>query len=200
MVRILVAEDHTLFRDGIRALLSRTSDLRVVGEANDGMEALVQFRFLRPDLVLLDADFQEPNSTQVVRDLLKQDAGVGVVITSMKDDEYAIFTALRAGARGCLLKSHKPADMFTVFRDVSKGGAAFDRSIAERILQYFRHLERDCVPVTGSTAVYLSERECALLVAIASGSTPSQAAEQLGVQIATVRSDMVKILDKLKET
>jgi DNA-binding NarL/FixJ family response regulator len=200
MVRILVAEDHTLFRDGIRALLSSTDDLRMVGEANDGLEALMQFRFLRPDLVLLDADFQEPNSAQVVRDLLKQDARVGVVMTSMKEDEYSIFTALRAGARGCLLKSHKPADMFTVFREVSKGGAAFDRSIAERILQYFRHLERDCVPVTGSTAMHLTERECAVLDAIASGSTPSQAANQLGVETVTVRSDMAKILDKLKET
>lgn len=136
-LRILIAEDHPLFRKGMNSLLSSVTDFEVVGEASTGGEAVARAADLQPDVVLMDLQMPEVNGIEATRRILRESPGVRVLVVTLFEDDDSVFMALRAGARGYVLKDADEEEMVLSVRAVGKGEAIFSPPIAERVLAYF---------------------------------------------------------------
>ena len=175
-IRVLIADDHVLFRDGLRALLTSAEDTELVGEATSGDEAIAMAAALQPDLILMDIRMPGANGIDATRQIVRTSPHIGVLMITMFEDDASVFAAMRAGARGYLLKGANHAEMLRAIRAVGGGDAIFSPAIAGRLMEYFANIR----PATPPQAFpELTDRERAILDWIATGATNAEIAAAL---------------------
>lgn len=189
-MKILIADDHPVFRFGLKALLATEPDLEVVGEASTGAHAVTLAAELAPDVILMDINMPDLNGIEATRQIVRAHPNTGILILSMLDDD-TVFSAMRAGARGYLLKGSEGNTTVQAIRIVAGGGTIFSPGVAARILQGFAG--RKAVPFPE-----LTEREREILDLIAQGLTNQAIADRLFVSPKTVRNQVSEIYSKLQ--
>ncbi|WP_129675842.1 response regulator transcription factor [Candidatus Chloroploca sp. Khr17] len=193
MIRVLIADDHTLFREGVSAMLQATSDTELVGEAGTGADALAQALALRPDIVLMDIMMPELNGILATERLVAAQPGVGVIMLTMLEDDDSLFAAMCAGARGYILKGADKAEMLQTIRAVANGEARFGPAIAGRLMGLFRQQRA----ARERPFPNLSEREFEVLELVARGLSNGQIADRLLISGKTVSNHISNIFLKL---
>ena len=191
--RILLVDDHAEFREGLRGILAREDDIEVVGEAANGDEALHLAGRTDPDVVLMDLHMPGINGIEATRQLIAARPHVGVLVVTMFEDDESVFAAMRAGARGYLLKGARKTETLRAIRSVASGEAIFSPSIARRLMGYFSRPSRDAVPFPE-----LTPREREIVEMIAAGKTNDEIADVLALSLKTVRNYVTSILEKLQ--
>ena len=195
VIRILIADDHAIVREGLRAVLGSEPDMEVVGEAVTGKEVVKRAAEIEPDLILMDIQMPDLNGIEATRRILAANPGIGVVVLTMFADDDSVFSAMRAGARGYVLKGAPPAEILKVLRAVAEGEAHFGPEIARRLTNYF---SAPRPPSPEETFSELTSREREILDLIAQGHTNSRIARQLFVSPKTVRNHISHIFTKLQ--
>jgi two-component system, NarL family, response regulator LiaR len=192
-IRILIADDHAIVREGLRALLATEPDLELVAEATDGIQAVTKARALKPDVILLDLMMPRMDGVEAITEI-KKDWGEAriIVLTSFSDDEK-VFSAIRAGALGYLLKDSSPQDLLHAIHTVANGEGFLSPTIASKVMR-----EINQPPKLPPTKDPLTEREGEILQLVAQGLTNDQIAEKLVVSERTVRTHVSNILAKLQ--
>jgi len=194
-VRVLVVDDHPLFRDGVRTALAGEDDLEVVGEADDVASALAQVAQDPPDVVLMDLNLPDATGIEATRRLLADHPEVRVLVMTMSQDDDAVVAAMRAGARGYVVKGAGRRDLVDSVRTVAAGGAVFSPEVADRLAGYFTGL----AAVPGRAAFpQLTEREREVLELLARGLDNRGIARELFLSDKTVRNYVSTLLDKLE--
>jgi DNA-binding NarL/FixJ family response regulator len=194
-IRVLVADDHPLFRDGMHGLLDSVADTEVVGEAASGEEAVRLAASLQPDVILMDIKMPGMNGLQAMREILHTSPHIAVLVVSMLEDDDSIFAAMRAGARGYLPKGVNQAEVLRAIRAVANGEAIFGPGIAQRLLGFFSAARPAATP---RIFPELTERETEILALIAQGQTNEAIAERLVLSLKTVRNHVSNIFSKLQ--
>lgn len=194
-VRVLIADDHPVFRYGLRALLSAEPTTEVVGEATTGEEAIQFARTLLPDVILMDLNMSGINGIEATQRILAAQPTVAILVLTMFDDDDSVFAAMRAGARGYLLKGAEVEETVWAIHGVNEGEAIFSPTIARRLMHYF-----GAPRPTRPAQVFpeLTEREREILTLIAQGYTNPAIAEQLVISPKTVRNHVSNIFSKLQ--
>ena len=154
-IRVLIADDHTLFRDGLRALLASIPDIEVVGEASSGKDALARAVELQPDVILMDIQMPGVNGIEATRRIVRTSPNIGIIVVTMFEDDDYVFSAMRAGARGYFLKEASEEEVLTAIRAVARGEAIFGPAIARRLVYFFSKPSLTADPVFPE----LTERE-----------------------------------------
>ncbi len=194
-IRILIADDQQPFREGLRALFHSIPDVEVVGEAATGEEAVTLTEKLQPDVVLMDIKMPGMNGIDATGQILSASPHISIIVLTMFDDDDTVFAALRAGARGYLLKGALKAEMLRAIRAVSSGEAIFGPAIARRLIQYFADVS-PTVPMQAFPELTKRERE--ILALIAQHYTNPAIAERLSLSPKTVRNIASSIFNKLQ--
>jgi len=193
--RVVVADDHTLFRYGLKAMLANAEDFKVVGEAATGEEVVEKVAQTRPDIVLMDIQMPGINGIEATRRILERDPNIGVVVVTMFEDDDSVFAAMRAGARGYVLKGADAEEVLKVVGAVAEGEAHFGPEIARRLMGFFSAPK----PAAPSEAFpELTAREAELLDLIARGLNNAEIAKRLYVSPKTVRNHVSNIFLKLQ--
>jgi DNA-binding NarL/FixJ family response regulator len=195
-LRILIAEDHPLFRKGMISLLSSVPDFEVVGEARTGEEAIVRAADLQPDVILMDLQMPEVNGIEATRRILQESPSVRILVVTLFEDDESVFMALRAGARGYVLKDADEEEMVLSIRAVGRGEAIFSPTIATRMLAYFAASPREGAPAQAFPT--LTEREREILRLIAKGKPNPSIARELSLSTKTVGNYVSNIFTKLQ--
>ena len=195
IIKILVVDDHPLFRKGILSLLEEYSDLQVVGETTNGNAALTQTRELMPDLILMDVMMPECDGLQATRNIMQEIPDVKIVMLTVNDDDRSLFEAIKWGAYGYLLKNLEPEELVQMIRGVFRGEAPISPSLARRILGEFGNLARRDEKITVFDDLSAREREVLKLVAL--GKKNKEIAEDLIITEHTVKNHLRNILKKL---
>ena len=193
-IRVLIVDDHPVFRFGLRSMLMSMPEMEVVGEATSGEDAVAQAGSLQPDIILMDINMPGMNGIQATRRIHKSNPQIGILMVTMIDDD-SVFQAMQAGARGYLLKGADPDETMRAIRSVASGEAIFSPKVAERLINYFGQKK-----ATASPEVFpeLTEREREILTLIAQGLTNSAIAERLVLSPKTVRNHVSNIFAKLQ--
>jgi DNA-binding NarL/FixJ family response regulator len=191
-LRLLLVDDHALFREGLIALLSYQEDFTVVGEAEDAEAALIHARALAPDIVLMDIELPGEDGVLATRWLTTEMPSVTVVMLTVHDDSQTLFEAIKAGAQGYLVKNVRSRELLEQLRGLARGEAAISRRIATRILEEIRGEEAPLGPEETLTA-----RELEVLELVASRLANAEIATRLGISGHTVKNHMKSILAKL---
>jgi len=194
-LRILLVDDHPLVRNGLRALLASIPELTVVGEAASGEEAVVRAAELLPDIILMDLHMPGVNGVEATRRILQAQPHMGILVLTMLEDDASVFAAMRAGARGYLLKGADQTEVLRAIGVVAHGEAIFSPPIAQRLMQYFANMQPILPP---SAFPDLSEREREILGLIARGKTNAEIAEALVISPKTVSNHVSNIFSKLQ--
>jgi DNA-binding NarL/FixJ family response regulator len=192
--RVLVAEDHPVYRDGLRAMLAAAEGVELIGEAHDGDEAVRLAAELRPSVVLMDIQLPGRNGVEATRAICSSTPGTAVLVLTMFDDDESVFGAMQAGARGYLLKDAQSADLIGAIHTVAQGGAVFGPGVARRISAFFA--AGDLGP-RARPFPELTERERQVLDRMARGEGNPIIADRLGLSLKTVRNYASTIFDKL---
>jgi DNA-binding NarL/FixJ family response regulator len=194
-LRVLLADDHPVFRHGLRTLLDATPDLEVVGEARSGGEAVELTTSLRPDVVLMDLKMPDQSGIEATRRIVQGQAHTRVLVVTMFEDDASVFAAMRVGARGYVLKDAERDDLLRAIRAVGRGEAIFSPTIATRVLEFFstagRSAPREAFPM-------LTEREREVLVLLAQNRSNAEIASAAGLTPKTVSNYVSSILTKLQ--
>jgi DNA-binding NarL/FixJ family response regulator len=194
-MRILIADDHSLFRDGLRSLLE-SHDMEVVGEARDGREAIALAWELKPDVVLMDLLMPEMDGLEATKRLVAELPDIKVLILTAADDDEKLFEAIRAGAKGYLLKDLQSSEFFDLLEGVSRGEPALTPAVARKLLDEFARPAEE--KKRSRDPLALTDRERDVLELMVKGSTSNRdLARRLQVSENTVKFHMRNILDKL---
>jgi DNA-binding NarL/FixJ family response regulator len=194
-VRILIVDDHQIFRDGLKLLLESTAGNSVVGEAETGAEAVRVAGELKPDVILMDLQMPEIDGIQATRQILQRLPEAKILILTMFDDDQSVFAAMRAGALGYILKGVKRDKMLRAVEAVASGEAIFSADIATRMIEFFTQLHS---PASPAAFPELTEREREILSYLARSYKNSEIAEALVISPKTVRNHVSSILSKLQ--
>lgn len=194
-LRVLIADDHPLFRKGMRALLTATPGAEVVGEATTGQEAIELAAALQPDVILMDLQMPGINGIEATRQILHTSPNIRILVVTLFEDDASIFTALRAGARGYILKDAQEEEMLRAIRAVGSGEAIFSPAIATRLMDFFA-APQPAVPK--EIFPTLTEREREILQMIARGRTNNDIAKELALSSKTVGNYVSNIFSKLQ--
>ncbi len=198
-LRILIADDHPLFRSGLRALLNAVPDMAISGEATSGEKAIALVGQVQPDVVVMDLQMPGVTGIEATRRILEESPQVGVLVVTMFEDDYSVFAAMRAGARGYVLKDTDEDEMLRAIRAVGNGEAIFSPTIARRVIDYFANpLHEDARTVPPRAFPALTDREREILDLIARGSNNSEIADRLVLSPKTVRNHISNIFSKLQ--
>ena len=193
-IRILIADDHPVYRFGLRSLLTSISDMEVVGEAETGEDAIQQAVQLVPDIILMDINMPGVNGIEATRRILEKQPETSILIITMFDDE-TVFHAMQAGALGYILKGADPEETERAIRAVASGEAIFSPQVAERLINYFGQHKPNAKP---NYFPELTERELEILELVVHGLTNSAIAERLVLSPKTVRNHVSNIFSKLQ--
>jgi DNA-binding NarL/FixJ family response regulator len=194
-IRIFIADDHTLFRDGLKALFDSRDDIELVGEAADGKTAVAGAAETQPDIILMDIQMPGVNGIEATRQIVGTSPHIGVIVVSMLEDDDSVFAAMRAGARGYVLKGADQEQMLRTIRSVAAGEALFGAGIAERLMNFFANLTPS---PDERTFPELTDREHEVLELIAQGSNNLEIANHLVITHKTVRNHVSNIFNKLQ--
>ncbi|HVP06574.1 MAG TPA: response regulator transcription factor [Candidatus Acidoferrum sp.] len=192
--KILIADDHRLFRDGLRNMLSRQEDLEVVGETTNGPSTVRAVDELKPDLVLMDISMPELNGVEATRRIRTAHPSVRIVVLSMHSDQRFVHESLRAGATGYLLKDCAIEELLSAIRSVMRNQMYLSQTIADSVVKDYINLARNAPT---SAFSILSSREREVLQALAEGKTTKEIASQLKISIKTIETHRKQIMDKL---
>lgn len=198
-VRILLADDHALFREGLAGIINSQPDMQVIGEADDGLEALVKARELKPDLILMDVQMPGMDGLEATRQIKSGLPDSKIIMLTIRDDDAMLFEALKNGAQGYLLKDIHSTEMLKMMRNAIKGEAALSPALAGRVLCEFRRLSR-AENLEGDSESVLTEREQQVLFQVSQGATDKEIAETLNISLNTVKTHIRNILSKLHVT
>ena len=193
-IRILIADDHPMFRFGLRALLATEQGIEVLGEATNGQEAVDLTASLKPDLILMDINLPQLNGIEATRQILKQNPHIGILIITMFEDD-TIFAALQAGARGYILKGAEGEETLRAIHAAANGESIFSPTIAQRLTHFFA---QSSTQTAHQPFPELTPREHDILKLIAQGLTNTSIAERLSLSPKTVRNQVSIIFNKLQ--
>jgi DNA-binding NarL/FixJ family response regulator len=193
-IRVLIADDHPVFLDGLHALVEAAPDLELVGEATTGVEAVDLAASGRPAVVLMDLRMPELSGIDATRRILEADPTVGILIVTMSEDDESLFAAMRAGARGYIPKDAERGEILSAIRAAAVGEAVFGASIARRVAEFF------AAPRSPAAEPFpdLTERENEILELIAQGRSNGDIAARLGITSKTVRNHVANVFNKLQ--
>jgi DNA-binding NarL/FixJ family response regulator len=197
-MRILLADDHALFREGLAGIISTQPDMAVIGEASDGLEAIVKANELKPDLVLLDIQMPGCDGLEAALQIKKNLPQTVVVMLTVRDEEEQLFEAIKAGAQGYLLKTIRSRELLDLLRGAMRGEAAISPVLAGRMLEEFRRISQQIPADVEGETVVLTSREQEVLGLVARGLSDKQIAAQLTISLHTVKSHLRNILSKLQ--
>jgi NarL family two-component system response regulator LiaR len=194
-IRVLIADDHAIVREGLRWLISTEPGMELVGEAVDGVEAVQKARASQPDVILLDLVMPRQNGIEAMGEILAENPGARIlVLTSFAEDEQ-VFAAIKGGARGYLMKESSPQELLAAIRDVHRGTPSMTPDIAQKLMRELQRSTRHSeLPPTEDP---LTEREVEVLKLVAQGLANQEIADKLVVSERTVRTHVSNILDKL---
>lgn len=194
-VQVLLADDHGVLRKGVRFVLQADPEIRIVGEAGDGREAVRMAEELHPDVVIIDIAVPNLNGIDATAQITRRERKVGVIILSMYSDEEYLLRALSAGARGYLLKDEAEPDLIRAVRAVAAGRPFFSPAIVEMLLDdYIQRLQREGLQ---DTYDLLTEREREVLQLLAEGKTNKEVATMLNLGVSTVETHRLNLMQKL---
>ena len=194
-LRVLIADDHQFFRDGVRVLLETQPDLEYAGEAASGDEAVRLCAELQPDVVLMDVQMPGMSGVEATREIRRSSPQIRVLVVTMFEDDQLVFAAMRAGARGYILKGARHDDMVRAIRAAGSGEAIFSPSIAAKMVDYFATLNLHRPP---EVFPELSDRERDILALLAQGYKNSEIAQRLVLSPKTVRNYVSNVISKLQ--
>lgn len=198
-IRVLIADDHPFFRDGLRVLLEATPDTEMVGEATNGDEVVTLAAELLPDVILMDLRMPGLGGIEATRKILEKTPDTGILVVTMVEDDDSVFAAMRAGARGYLLKGADKDEMLLAIRAVAREEAVFGPGIARRLIQYFSSpIQAASASTPQSIFPELTDREREILSLIAAGKNNQEIAGQLFLSLKTVRNYVSSIFTKLQ--
>jgi len=197
-IRVLLADDHHLFREGLAKILDSEGDFQVVGQANDGLEATIKARELKPDLILMDVGMPVCDGLEATQRIKQERPDVTIVMLTVRDDSEKLFEAIRNGAQGYLLKSIRCQNMLSLLRGAVQGEAAITPALGGRMLEEFRRVDKLAAQSPAEKHATLTVREQQVLVLVAAGATNQEVADKLNLSIHTIKSHVRKILSKLQ--
>jgi DNA-binding NarL/FixJ family response regulator len=193
-IRVLIADDHPVFRDGLRALVESAPDLDLAGEATTGTEAVDLAASGKPAVILMDLRMPDLSGIEATRRIIAADPGVGILIVTMSEDDESLFAAMRAGARGYIPKDAERGQILSAIRATALGEAVFGASIARRVADFFAAPRSPAAePFPG-----LTERENEILELIAQGRSNGDIAGRLEIAPKTVRNHVANVFNKLQ--
>lgn len=202
IVRLMIVDDHTLFREGLRAILRTVPDVEVVGEAGDGDAAIQMALDLKPEIVLMDIQMPHPNGIEACKRILAQQPEIAVIMLTMLEDAESLFAAMIAGAKGYVLKGADKTEVLKTIRAVAEGEVLFGPAIASRMTEFFRNMGR--VPHSSHPQAdpfpTLTEREHEILALIAQGVSNHDIAARLTIAPKTISNHVSNIFNKLQVT
>jgi len=193
-IQILIADDHTLFRDGLRALFASLPDTAVIAEASSGTEAVTLAEEHQPDVILMDIQMPGMNGIEATRRIVETSPHIGVIVVTMFEDDDSVFAAMRAGARGYVLKGSDQDEMLRTIQAVARGEALFGPNIAARLATFFNSSRSSSIEAFPE----LTDREREVLQLLAQGMTNQQIAQSLYISVKTVRNHVSNIFSKLQ--
>ena len=197
--RVVIADDHVLIRQGLKTMLSRQPDVEIVGEAENGREALELCRSLRPDLILMDVRMPEMNGLQATQAIKKEFPQASVLIVTSHEDPDYLFEAIKAGCAGYVLKEAGQEELTTVIRKVLDGESLLDPQLSAQLLQRMvDEAQKKDEPGEALLSNPLSQREAEVLRLVAKGQTNRQIAQALLLSLGTVKTYVKRIIDKLE--
>ena len=196
MLRILLVDDHVLFRKGVAALLAGRQEMQVVGEAGDGLEAIMAAREILPDVILMDIGMPRCNGLDATRRIKREMPHVKIVILTVSDDDHDLFEAIKSGAQGYLLKDLEPYQLFDLLESISRGEAPLSGAIAAKILKEFTRPDKTSEQEP-ELIDDLTARETSILQLVSEGKTNKEIASILFISENTVKIHLRNILEKL---
>lgn len=195
--RVMLVDDHALFREGLRMIVSSQPDMEVIGEASDGLEAVVKAEELKPDLILMDIQMPVCDGIEATRRIKKDLPGIIIVMLTVRDDEEKLFAAIKSGAQGYLLKQMNSSELMTLLRQAIQGDAAIPPRLAGMMLEEFRRLSKNMPVDLSDENEQLSRREQEVLGLVAAGYSDKEIANRLTLSLHTVKTHLRNILSKL---
>lgn len=193
-LRILIVEDHPLFRKGLRALISSVEDFEVAGEASDGDEAIRLTLDLLPDVVLMDLQLPGQSGISAIREIIAASPTTRILVVTLFHDDDSVFAALRAGARGYILKDMDETDMIRATRSIAAGESLFSAAVASRVLAFFA----SSPPAASQAFPLLTVREREILHLLAQGRANAAIAAELNLSVKTIANNVSNIFGKLQ--
>lgn len=190
MIRVLIVDDHPLFRTGLESLLGTVDDINVVDAVGDGAQAIRKATELTPDVVLMDINLPGTSGLEATRQIATTAPQVAVLMLTMIEDDDSVLAAIRVGARGYVLKGAAQEEVLAAIRTVATGGAIFGADVAHQVLAGRRSRR--------FTSYDLTERESQVLSGIAAGKSNPEIARDLGMSLKTVQNHVTKVLNKLQ--
>jgi DNA-binding NarL/FixJ family response regulator len=196
-IRVLLADDHALFREGLAGIIASQPDMQVVGEAGDGLEAVVKAKELKPDLILMDIQMPGLDGLEATRQISQNLPDASIIILTVREEPEKLFTAIKNGARGYLLKSMRSKEMIRLLRGVVEGEAPIAPVVAVHMLEEFRRLSKYSLQEDDEECSQLTYREQSVLGLAAAGKSDKEIASELMLSVHTVKTHMRSILAKL---
>jgi DNA-binding NarL/FixJ family response regulator len=197
-IKVLIADDHLFYREGVRTLLSTAEEIEIIGESSNGLDVVARTAELQPDIILMDLKMPGLNGIDATRQILQKQPKTGILVITMFDDDESVFAVMRAGARGYILKDADQEELVRAITAVYRGEAIFSPAIAQRMMNYFSNLPREGRSAANDAFPELTDRELGILELIARGYNNPGIANKLSLSVKTVQNYVSNILSKLQ--